>query len=93
MSLSKKEKLELKMKQLQEQLNEEKAKERAKERKARTRRLIEVGGVFEKYFGEWSKEDAVKFSKAFNKAIKEREKEWKSIQLSKEEKEEHNLKE
>lgn len=93
MSKSKRERLEEKMEQLKAQLQEEKAKEKAKERKIRTRRLIEVGGVFEKYFGEWEKEDAVKVAKAFSKAIREREKDWKSIQLTEEEKEEHNLKE
>lgn len=92
-SKSKRERLEEKMEQLKAQLNEEKNKERARERKARTRRLIDVGSVFESYFGEWSKEDAVKVAKYFTKVIKEKESEWRKVPLNDEEKEKHNLKE
>jgi len=55
---------EERLKELEEKMEEIKAKKqqiaariKEKERKARTRRLIQIGAIFEKYFGiEWEKE-------------------------------------
>lgn len=48
--LSRKEKLELRKKQIEKSLKAIEAKEKAKERKVRTRRLVQIGALSEKYF-------------------------------------------
>lgn len=74
----------MKMKQLQEQLNAEKAKERAKERKERTRRLIETGAIFEKYFEISSKEEALKIAKALSDLVKSKKSDINKTSLTQE---------
>lgn len=91
MTKSKRERLEEKMEQLKAQLQAEKAKEKARERKERTKRLIEVGSVFESYFGELSKEDAVKVAKYLSKQVRDNKKSWKNMQLSNDERGKHKL--
>ncbi|MEC2076239.1 hypothetical protein [Metabacillus fastidiosus] len=45
---------------------------REKERKARTKRLVEVGAIFEKHFGIEGQEEAEKFALALKKYVVEK---------------------
>jgi hypothetical protein len=80
------EEIELKIRQLQEQQKRLKAKIREKERKERTRRLIQVGAIFEKWFEITGPEEAEQVARAFHEAVKANRDKWKQIIVSKDEK-------
>ncbi|MFT9601094.1 hypothetical protein [Mesobacillus sp.] len=61
--------LEDKIKQIEEKKRLVKARLSQKERKARTKRLIEVGAVFEKYFGIEGPEEAEKVARVLQKTV------------------------
>lgn len=63
--------LEEKIKQIEEKKRMVKARLTQKERKARTKRLIEVGAIFEKYFEIEGPEEAEQVAKAFQKPLKD----------------------
>lgn len=61
--------LDEKIKQIEEKKRQVKARLSQKERKARTKRLIEVGAIFERYFGIEGPEDAEKVASALQKTV------------------------
>ncbi|MEH7430240.1 hypothetical protein V7151_27105 [Priestia megaterium] len=63
--------LELKMEQIKARKQQVEARLKEKERKARTKRLIEVGAIFEKYFEIEGQEEAEKIAMAFQKSVNE----------------------
>ncbi len=54
-----------------------------KERKERTRRLIQVGAIFEKYFNIEGEEEAEKIAIAIFKMVRERKEELLKINIEK----------
>lgn len=65
------EELEEKMKKMKAKKQQLEARMKEKERKARTKRLIQVGAIFEKYFEFEGEEDAEKIALAYQKSVKE----------------------
>lgn len=61
--------LEKKSKQIEAKKQQVEARLKEKERKARTKRLIEVGAIFEKYFELEGKEDAEKIALAIQNYV------------------------
>ncbi|MGF9944639.1 hypothetical protein ABEX44_15455 [Priestia megaterium] len=61
--------LELKMEQIKARKQQVEARLKEKERKARTKRLIEVGAIFEKYFAIEGSEDAEKIAKTLQSYV------------------------
>lgn len=80
------EEIELKIKQLQEKQKRLKAKIKEKERKERTRRLIQVGAIFEKWFEITGPEEAEQVARAFHEAVKANRDKWKQITVTNENK-------
>ena len=62
--------LEKRIEQMRARKQELQQKIRAKERKERTRRLIEIGAIFEKYFEITSVEEAENIAKQFSEFVK-----------------------
>ncbi|MED5052563.1 hypothetical protein P9850_12120 [Anoxybacillus rupiensis] len=71
--------IELKMKQLQEKQKRLKAQIKEKERKQRTRRLIQIGAIFEKWFELESIQEAEQVARAFHESVKSNRDKWKQI--------------
>jgi hypothetical protein len=84
------EEIELKIRQLQERQKRLKAKIKEKERKERTRRLIQVGAIFEKWFEITGPEEAEQVARAFHEVVKANRDKWKQI-IVKNEKENDDL--
>lgn len=76
--------LDQKMKQLRLKKQRIVARESQKERKARTKRLIEVGAIFEKYFDISSKEDAEIIAQKISGEVKRMKGKWLSDAAMKE---------
>lgn len=68
--------IEEKMKQLRVKKQRIVARESQKERKARTKRLIEVGAIFEKYFEIEGKEKAEVIAKNISDTVKKTKGKW-----------------
>lgn len=61
--------LEKKIKQIEARKKQVEARLKEKDRKARTKRLIEIGAIFEKYFALESKEEAEKIALAYQNNV------------------------
>lgn len=68
--------LEQKMQQLKAQKQQIEARVKQKERKERTRRLVQIGAIFEK----WCELQSVEEAEVIAKAISDQVKEWRAAQ-------------
>lgn len=78
-----------------EQLKSKKQKmislENEKKRKERTKRLIEIGSIFETYFQIESKKQAIQIAKGFTETVIENKEYIEQIEITEEERRKHKL--
>lgn len=80
------EELDQKVKQLQAKKQRLQAQINHKKRKERTRRLIQIGAIFEKYFELEGVEEAEKVAFSYADNVKKNREKWEAVTLPKEEK-------
>lgn len=75
--------LELKIQQLKARKQQTEARVKEKERKERTRRLIQIGAIFEKYFEIENTNEAEQVALSYHQAVQEHKEQIKNIDIEK----------
>ena len=73
--------LEEKMEQMKARKQQVESRIKEKERKERTKRLIEIGAIFERHFEITSKEEAEKIAWGFKKVINNRKEDLAKLSI------------
>lgn len=75
--------LEQKIEQLKAQKQQAEARLKEKNRKERTRRLIQIGAIFEKYFELENTEDAEQVALSYHQSVQEHKEKIKKVDVEK----------